>query len=83
VISLPSFNRVAVCGWHKVIGGCVNGTGVITIQATAIGMDTVLAGIIHMVDHAQASKLPVQKMVDKISSVFVPSVMGISALFHC
>lgn len=65
---------------HTVIGGCVNGTGVLTIQATAIGMDTVLAGIIHMVDHAQASKLPVQKMVDKISSVFVPSVMAISAL---
>ncbi len=65
---------------HKVIGGCVNGTGVLTIEATAIGMDTVLAGIIHMVDHAQASKLPVQKMVDKISAVFVPSVMGLSAL---
>ncbi len=65
---------------HKVIGGCVNGTGVLTIKATAIGMDTVLAGIIHMVDHAQASKLPVQKLVDKISAVFVPSVMGISAL---
>ncbi len=64
----------------KVTGGCVNGTGVLTIKATAIGMDTVLAGIIHMVDHAQTSKLPVQKMVDKISAVFVPSVMGISAL---
>jgi len=65
---------------HKVIGGCVNGTGILTIKATAIGMDTVLAGIIHMVDHAQASKLPVQKLVDKISAVFVPSVMAISAL---
>ncbi len=64
---------------HKVIGGCVNGTGLLTIKATAIGMDTVLAGIIHMVDHAQASKLPVQKMVDKISAVFVPSVMAVSA----
>ncbi len=65
---------------HQIIGGCVNGTGVLTIKATAIGMDTVLAGIIHMVDHAQASKLPVQKLVDKISAVFVPSVMGISVL---
>ncbi|MDF1583120.1 MAG: heavy metal translocating P-type ATPase [Methyloprofundus sp.] len=65
---------------HKVIGGCVNGTGMLTIKATAIGMDTVLAGIIHMVDHAQASKLPVQKLVDKISAVFVPSVMAVSVL---
>jgi Cu+-exporting ATPase len=65
---------------HKVIGGCVNGTGVLTIKATAIGMDTVLAGIIHMVDQAQASKLPVQKLVDKISAIFVPSVMAVSAL---
>ncbi|MDC9728825.1 MAG: heavy metal translocating P-type ATPase [Methyloprofundus sp.] len=65
---------------HTVIGGCINGTGLLTIKATAVGMDTVLAGIITMVDHAQAAKLPVQKLVDKISAVFVPSVMGISAL---
>ena len=65
---------------HHVIGGCVNGTGMLKIRATAVGMDTVLAGIIHMVDQAQASKLPVQKLVDQISSVFVPAVMGISAL---
>lgn len=64
----------------KVIGGCVNGNGVLTITVTATGMDTVLAGIIHMVDQAQASKLPVQKLVDKISSVFVPSVMAVSAV---
>ncbi|MCK5831027.1 MAG: copper-translocating P-type ATPase [Methylococcales bacterium] len=65
---------------HKVIGGCVNGTGVLHIKATAIGMDTVLAGIVHMVDQAQATKLPIQKQVDKISAVFVPAVMGISGL---
>ncbi len=74
--SIPVIKEVG----HQVIGGCVNGTGVLTIKATAIGMDTVLAGIIHMVDHAQASKLPVQKLVDKISAIFVPSVMGISTL---
>ena len=74
--SIPAIKETG----HTVIGGCVNGTGLLTIKATAIGMDTVLAGIIHMVDHAQASKLPVQKLVDKISAVFVPSVMGISAL---
>jgi len=65
---------------HKVIGGCVNGNGVLHIKATAIGMDTVLAGIVHMVDQAQATKLPIQKQVDKISAVFVPVVMGISGL---
>ncbi|MGR9051341.1 MAG: heavy metal translocating P-type ATPase [Gammaproteobacteria bacterium] len=64
---------------HKVIGGCVNGSGVLRIRATAVGMDTVLAGIVHMVDQAQATKLPIQKQVDKISAVFVPSVMAVSA----
>lgn len=64
---------------QRVIGGCVNGNGVLHIEVTAIGMDTVLAGIIHMVDQAQASKLPIQKLVDRVSSVFVPAVMGVSA----
>ncbi|WAR45813.1 heavy metal translocating P-type ATPase [Methylomonas rapida] len=65
---------------HAVIGGCVNGNGVLHIETTAVGMDTVLAGIVHMVDQAQAAKLPIQKQVDKISAVFVPSVMAISSL---
>ena len=74
--SLPVVKEVG----HKVIGGCVNGSGVLRIRATAIGMDTVLAGIVHMVDQAQATKLPIQKHVDKISAVFVPSVMAFSGL---
>ncbi len=65
---------------HKVIGGCVNGSGALRIRVTAVGMDTVLAGIVHMVDQAQATKLPIQKQVDKISAVFVPSVMILSGL---
>ncbi len=65
---------------HKVIGGCVNGSGVLRIRTTAVGMDTVLAGIVHMVDQAQSTKLPIQKQVDKISAVFVPSVMVLSGL---
>jgi Cu+-exporting ATPase len=64
----------------NVIVGCVNGNGVLHIKTTAIGMDTVLAGIVHMVDQAQATKLPIQKQVDKVSAVFVPAVMGISGL---
>ena len=63
---------------NNVIGGCVNGNGVLQVEATAVGMDTVLAGIVHMVDQAQAAKLPIQKQVDKISAVFVPSVMAVS-----
>ncbi len=74
--SMPVVKEVG----HKVIGGCVNGNGVLHIKATAIGMDTVLAGIVHMVDQAQATKLPIQKHVDKISAVFVPAVMAISGL---
>ena len=74
--SLPVVKDVG----HKVIGGCVNGSGALRMRVTAVGMDTVLAGIVHMVDQAQATKLPIQKQVDKISAVFVPSVMVLSAL---
>ena len=72
--SMPVVKEVG----QQVIGGCVNGNGVLHIRATAVGMDTVLAGIVHMVDQAQAAKLPIQKQVDKISAVFVPSVMVLS-----
>jgi len=61
---------------HVVIGGCINGAGAFHMKVTAVGMDTVLAGIVRMVDQAQSSKLPVQKLADKISSIFVPSVMA-------
>jgi len=74
--SLPVVKDVG----HKVIGGCVNGSGALRIRVTAVGMNTVLAGIVHMVDQAQATKLPIQKQVDKISAVFVPSVMVLSGL---
>jgi len=74
--SLPVVKDVG----HKVVGGCVNGNGVLRIRATAVGMDTVLAGIVHMVDQAQSTKLPIQKQVDKISAVFVPAVMILSGL---
>ncbi|MEW6038274.1 MAG: heavy metal translocating P-type ATPase [Pseudomonadota bacterium] len=63
---------------QPVIGGCVNGNGVLKIRVTAVGADTVLAGIVHMVDRARATKLPIQKAVDKVSAVFVPSVMALS-----
>ncbi|MEI6541996.1 MAG: heavy metal translocating P-type ATPase [Methylococcales bacterium] len=65
---------------HRLVGGCINGNGVLKMRVTAVGTDTILANIIHMVDQAQSSKLPIQKTVDKISAVFVPSVIAVSAV---
>ncbi|HEB77732.1 MAG TPA: copper-translocating P-type ATPase, partial [Methylothermaceae bacterium] len=64
----------------QVIGGCINGPGAFRMKATAVGPDTVLAGIVNMVDQAQAAKLPIQKTVDRISALFVPGVLAISGL---
>ncbi len=61
-----------------VCGGTVNTYGVITVRADKIGEGTVLAGIIRTVKDAAASKAPIAKLADRISAVFVPSVMLIS-----
>lgn len=61
-------------------GGSVNGTGQILMQAEKVGADTVLARILQQVEAAQMSKLPIQALVDRIASVFVPVVMVLSAL---
>ena len=66
-----------------VIGGTVNQTGTLTLQATAIGQDTMLAQIIRMVEDAQAGKLPIQAMVDRITHYFVPAVIGLAVLTFC
>jgi Cu+-exporting ATPase len=63
----------------SVVGGCINNSGALRIRATAVGGETVLAGIIRLVEQAQGSKLPVQKMADRISSVFVLAVMKVAA----
>lgn len=65
---------------HRLVGGCINGNGVLKMRVTAVGTDTVLANIIHMVDQAQSSKLPIQKTVDSLSAVFVPSVIAVSSV---
>jgi Cu+-exporting ATPase len=62
----------------KVVGGALNTQGAFTLRVTATGADTVLAGIVQLVDHAQGSKLPVQKLADRIAARFVPAV-GITA----
>jgi len=64
----------------KVYAGTINQKGSFQLNATGIGKETVLAKIIQMVQEAQASKAPVQKLVDRIASVFVPIVIGIAIL---
>lgn len=59
-----------------VVGGTVNQQGALTLRATAVGADTVLAQIIRMVQNAQGAKLPIQTAVDKITMWFVPAVMA-------
>ena len=61
-----------------VLAGTMNQRGSLIISATKVGSETMLAKIIKMVEVAQSSKAPVQKLADKISSVFVPSVITIS-----
>ncbi len=64
----------------KVFAGTVNQKGSFQFEATKVGSETLLAQIIKMVQEAQGSKAPVQKLVDKIAGIFVPMVMGISVL---
>jgi cation-transporting ATPase V/Cu+-exporting ATPase len=61
-----------------VAGATVNTSGVLTVVATAVGADTALAQIVKLVEDAQASKAPVQRLVDRISAVFVPVVLVIA-----
>ncbi|MFN3849856.1 MAG: heavy metal translocating P-type ATPase [Spirosomataceae bacterium] len=65
---------------HKVFAGTINQKGSFQFKATKIGSDTILAHIIKMVQEAQGSKAPVQKLVDKIAGIFVPIVIIISIL---
>jgi Cu+-exporting ATPase len=64
----------------KVTGGTLNGDGRVIVQVTATGVDTVLAGIIRLVEDAQAAKAPIQRLVDKVSAVFVPVVLVLALL---
>jgi P-type Cu+ transporter len=64
----------------RVVGGTINKTGAFSFRVTKVGADTVLAGIIRMVEEAQGSKLPIQALVDRVTMWFVPAVMALSAL---
>jgi Cu+-exporting ATPase len=74
--SLPVARRAG----EPVLGGAVNGEGLLLIEASKVGADTMLAQIIRMVEDAQAVKAPIQRLVDRVSSVFVPAVLLISLL---
>ncbi len=62
----------------KVTGGAINGEGRLIIKTMALGTETVLARIIRLVEDAQSAKAPIQKLVDKVSQVFVPVVLLIA-----
>ncbi len=63
-----------------VIGATVNTTGSFAFRATRVGADTFLAGVIRMVEQAQGAKLPIQALVDRVTGVFVPVVLGVALL---
>ena len=67
----------------SVTGGTVNTTGAITVRALRVGSDSTLARIVRAVEDAQGSKAPVQRLADKIASVFVPCILGISLITFC
>jgi len=64
----------------KVFAATVNGAGMLRCRAEGVGANTLLAGIIHMVEQAQGSKAPVQRLADRVSAVFVPTVIGLAVL---
>ena len=64
----------------EVFGGTINTTGNITYRASKVGRDTLLSHIIRMIEEAQASKAPVQRLADTVSAYFVPAVIGVAAL---
>jgi len=74
--SLPVAKKVG----DKVTGGAMNGEGALYVETTAVGAETVLARIVRLVESAQAKKAPIQRLVDKVSAVFVPIVMVIALL---
>ena len=77
--SLP----VAKQAGDRVAGGSVNLDGHLTVETTAIGAETMLARIVRLVEGAQASKAPVQRIVDRVSAVFVPAVLAAALATLC
>ncbi|WP_434112851.1 heavy metal translocating P-type ATPase [Paraburkholderia caffeinilytica] len=74
--SLPVPKQAA----DRVTAGSINGEGAIAVTTTAIGAETTLARIIRLVESAQAEKAPIQRLVDRVSEIFVPAILAIAAL---
>jgi Cu+-exporting ATPase len=74
--SIPALREVG----DTVIGGTVNSDGRLVVRVTKTGGETALAQIVKLVEHAQSSKPPVQQLADRISAVFVPSVLAIALI---
>jgi Cu+-exporting ATPase len=72
--SLPVNKHVG----DRVTGGAVNAEGLIVVRTTAVGAESTLARIVRMVESAQAKKAPIQRLVDQVSAVFVPVVIGVA-----
>jgi Cu+-exporting ATPase len=64
----------------EVIGATVNGRGSLKVRATRVGKDTFLAQVIRMVEEAQGSKVPIQEFADRVTSIFVPSILTIAGI---
>ena len=64
----------------NVIGGALNGEGVLVVTAQAVGIESVLSQIIHLVEEAQTQKAPIQKLVDQVSAIFVPTVIVLALI---
>ena len=64
----------------RVAGATLNTTGALTVRATAVGRDSALAQIVNLVEQAQAGRAPVERLVDRVSAIFVPVVLGIAGL---
>src|SRR5262249_56658134 len=62
----------------EVIGGTLNTTGSITFRATRVGKETALGQIVQLVEDAQATKAPIQKLADRVAGVFVPIVIALA-----
>lgn len=71
---------VAKSAGDQVTGGAINGEGVLYVMATALGHESVLSRIVRLVESAQAKKAPIQKLVDKVSAIFVPVVIVLALL---
>ena len=71
---------VAKAAGDPVTGGAINGAGLLKVRATTVGEDSTLARIVRLVENAQAGKAAVQRLVDRISAVFVPAVMVVAAI---